>query len=1273
MGYGILHTHTAYSLHDSAMSPEELVLRAKECGAGSVALTDHGTMLGLDEFMEAGKKHQVIAVPGIEIYLENKEHLLLVAVDYSGYQQIALALKEANKHQQKKGRITFPCLPYTDLEGIFKGSSHVIATTGCIAGPLGCILLERRRTELSNEKSAAKVQELKGNYDNWAVANSKYMDLVSEEKQLKEDKKGYALYLKKRFLTEAEKDDKKKALYMSALSMTDRIDKRLAQIRRERNAAKKDADKLKAKAGRYIKLKDALDQSVLPDPDELYLRAKELALKLKSIFPNFYIEIQYHGLEEERITMPLLCRIASETGTPLIAGQDAHMARKGDEGARQILRYNYFSKHQPVSECDKELYVKTEEELTETLASVVGEVYVAEAVKNTAVLSRCEVIMPGGVHHPKAGEFPAFQELIKAGVNRLKEEGIWDSQYEERLSHEIQVIKQMGYIDYHLIVWDYCRMIRTLSVVPEKMLPFMPRDFSKIEGWIDKHGFRSGKVRSPGRGSAAGSLVCYLLQITSVDPIKYNLLFDRYLNPERISMPDIDTDVKRCLRPYLIRYLKWKYGEDAVCSIMTKTTYGARNAVLMAGRDRASELYGDRKGHDDLEKEYLHKHTLKLTEMMDDGAGHTLEDYSDKVSKLYGSDQEKMIIWSRAKMIEGKLSGIGIHAGGIVIADNGDVGSYVPLAWMEEKKVWAAQCDMVQLEKKGLLKMDLLGLKTQDCISETLQLIEQHCGLNIDFDGIKPEHAVFENIFWPGRTNSVFQFESDGMKDMLKRFRPDSIEDLILLVAMYRPGPMQYLENVISVKAGKKKPEYADERLKEILAPTYGAIVYQEQVMQIFQVLAGYSLGQADLVRRAMSKKKSEKLAHECDAFVKGDNERGIPGCISNGIPEKIARRIFVEMTEFAKYAFNKSHAAAYALVAYQTAWLKYHYPLEFYCAMMNTEDDSLTPVFEDCHYDGIRLLPPCVNHSYYEFTIENGGIRYGFKGIKGIGDRKLPDLITDRRSSKRSEIHYQSLADFFLRTSDKTKPSLLNKRILEALAYSGALDNLTPDRKQVMELYNEMSQINADTWKPFTVAVSHICGKAGRNKDTVWNMEMETVLLGAVVSEDPLAGYQTDSMYGCTPYRELTDGRCQVMGYAGSSDNAISKTGMHYQKLKLMGKQGQLNVLYFGDAELKELTGKVVRVIGKISGQSFIAETVEYLPPSVSPYYLKLDSTEKTRKASMIMKNRETGSIPLVVEFHYNKEMKRIPVYVSEFYVTWDTIKSLKAKPFSACGISYL
>lgn len=1273
MGYGILHTHTAYSLHDSAMSPEELVLRAKECGAGSVALTDHGTMLGLDEFMVAGKKHQVNAVPGIEMYLENKEHLLLVAVDYSGYQQIALALKEANKHQQKKGRITFPCLPYTDLEGIFKGSSHVIATTGCIAGPLGCILLERRRTELSNEKSAAKVHELKGNYDNWAIANSKYIDLVSEEKQLKEDKKGYALYLKKRFLSEAEKDDKKKALYMSALSMTDRIDKRLAQIRGERNAAKKDADKLKAKADKYIKLKDALDQSVLPDPDELYMRAKKLALKLKSIFPNFYLEIQYHGLEEERITMPLLCRISSDTGIPLIAGQDAHMARKGDEGARQILRYNYFSKHQPVSECDKELYVKTEGELTETLASVVGEVYVAEAVKNTAVLSRCEVILPGGVHHPKAGEFPAFQELIKSGVNRLKEEGIWDSKYEERLSHEIQVIKQMGYIDYHLIVWDYCRMIRTLSVVPEKMLPFMPRDFSKIEGWIDKHGFRSGKVRSPGRGSAAGSLVCYLLQITSVDPIKYNLLFDRYLNPERISMPDIDTDVKRCLRPYLIRYLKWKYGEDAVCSIMTKTTYGARNAVLMAGRDRASELYGDRKGHDDLEKEYLHKHTLKLTEMMDDGAGHTLGDYSDKVSKLYGSDQEKMIIWSRAKMIEGKLSGIGIHAGGIVIADNGDVGSYVPLAWMEEKKVWAAQCDMVQLEKKGLLKMDLLGLKTQDCISETLQLIEKHCGLNIDFDGIKPEHAVFENIFWPGRTNSVFQFESDGMKDMLKRFRPDSIEDLILLVAMYRPGPMQYLENVISVKAGKKKPEYADERLKVILAPTYGAIVYQEQVMQIFQALAGYSLGQADLVRRAMSKKKSEKLAHECDAFVKGDNERGIPGCISNGIPEKTARRIFAEMTEFAKYAFNKSHAAAYAIVAYQTAWLKYHYPIEFYCAVMNTENDSLSPVFEDCRYDGIKVLSPCVNHSYYEFTIENEAIRFGLRGIKGIGDRILPDLVTNRRSSKRKEEPYHSLADFFLRTADRTRLSLLNKRFLEALAYSGALDCLLPDRKQIMVLFNEFSKINSSSWESFSVAVSHMCNKACGNRDIAWNIAKETELLGTVVSADPLAEYQSEEMYGCTPYGELIGGNFQIMGYVVTTENAVSKSGNYYHTLKLIGKQSSISALYFGDTDLKRLIGKVIRLTGKMSGQTFVAESIDNLPPSVSPYYIKLDSADKTRKATEVMANRKKGAIPMIVEFHYNKDMKKMPVYVSEFYVTWDIIKALEAKPFSSYGISYI
>ena len=1266
--YGIVHAHSMFSLHDSAQSPEELVLRAKEIGVQSVTLTDHGTMLGLDDFMEAGDKYGINAIPGVEMYLENREHFLLIARDYEGYQQIAEALREANRNQVKKGRLVFPCLPYGALRDIFMGSTHVIATTACIAGPVGKVLLESKRVVECIRVLQEKIKKLKNDYEEWKITNDEYLAYVTSEKERKAERKEYAAYTRKSFVKQAESDPKKKKMYESSVAMIEKIDGELTVINKNRRATKKSVDRLKSKAEKYIELHNELQKITIPEEQELYEKAKSLVCEYKEIFPYFYLELQNHGLEEERFVMEQLCKISSETGVPVIAGNDAHMARSGDEKARQILRYNYFSRHLDITDADKKLYVYSRQEMYQSLEDIIGPAFAAEAVQNTEILNGCHVVLPSEPHYPKALDEHTFEELIDEGIQRMKTRREWTSEHEIRLKHEIRVIKDMGYVEYHMIVWDYCRMIRMLTAVPEKELPYMPRDFGKIEAWISKKGFRAGHIRTPGRGSAAGSLVCYLLQITNVDPLKYGLLFDRYLNPERVSMPDIDTDVKRCLRPHIMQYLKWKYGENAVCSIMTQNMYGARSAVLMAGRDRASELYGKLKEHEKREREYLHANTLKITDLFDDAQDIKLTDCQEAFEKQYGADAEKCIIWERAKLIEGKLAGTGIHAGGIVIADNGDVGAYVPLAWQDNIKVWAAQCDMMHLEKKGLLKMDLLGLKTQDCNSEALQLIEQHHGMIVDLDEIKAEREVFENIFWTGKTNSVFQFESDGMKKMLKRFKPESIEDLILLVAMYRPGPMQFIDDVIEVKSGRKKEEYETDKLIPILSKTYGAIVYQEQVMQIFQSLAGYTLGQADLVRKAMSKKNSKKLAQERNAFIYGDAERDIDGCIARGVSKETAEKIFEEMTEFAKYAFNKSHAAAYAIISYQMAWLKYHYPAEFYCAVMNHEEE-LTPVFEDCRYDGIRILPPDINHSYFEFTIEKGSIRYGMRGIKGIGERTYPDLIVDSRVGKRKNQPYLSIADFFKRMYDLSG-ILVPKRIVVPIIQVGGFDIFTPDRKWLLDACKRIYDAKIDNVNAYFALVEHTFKYIPTQCDRQWNMEQEHCLLGSFLSDDPFEGYKAEQAYGCTPIESLTSGNRKIMGYLESEEMKNSQNGKLMHLLHIVGKRSTIKVIFMGSRSYREYVGEVVQINGQFHDDTFWGRNIEYLSPQVSPYYLDLDTPEKTAFATSVMKDRENGLIPLVIIFHYNKKMEMIPPFTGRYMVTMETVRQLKAIRVTRCGM---
>ncbi len=597
----------------------------------------------------------------------------------------------------------------------------------------------------------------------------------------------------------------------------------------------------------------------------------------------------------------------------------------------------------------------------------------------------------------------------------------------------------MGYADYHCIVEDFLRYGRAAGKLdlknPEQRKLALSFDTERIEEFVQH---MPGEAVGPGRGSAAGSLVCYLIGITNIDPLKYGLLFERFLNPERISMPDVDCDLESNIRPYVIRYVINKYGEDCVCGIMTRGKQTGKAALQTAGR-----VYGIQKKNDSAAfAKIVNVVCQKAEELACDELHIRLKDIHGKLAAEFKGNIPATEIIRYAGLIEGTMTQIGQHAAGIIITDGQPVDEYVPLIYNANSDMMMTQCDMTQAEEFHLLKIDFLGLHSLTVITETLQEIYKRKGTVMDIDQIPlDDPEVFSSIYSQGRTNAVFQCESQGMKRMLRSFKPGNLSDLILLVSMYRPGPMQYLEGMIDVKQGKRLIHYKIPQLEPILRSTYGCIAFQEQVQEIFKQLAGYSYGQADLVRRAMSKKREVDLEEERKSFIYGDEKRAIAGCVKNGISEENADALFSQLKEFAGYAFNKSHAACYGVVSYQTAWLKYHYPLEYMKAVLNhTSFEKVPGLVMDLKEMGIKIHAPDINCSEKGFCIPAGELWFGLGSIKGIGEAAV-GVVEERRKNGT----FLSLQDFVLRV----QPS---KNILEGFIGSGAMDGFCENRKAMME-----------------------------------------------------------------------------------------------------------------------------------------------------------------------------------------------------------------------------
>ncbi len=967
--------------------------------------------------------------------------------------------------------------------------------------------------------------------------------------------------------------------------------------------------------------------------------AKEKLLEYKEIFgnENVYIELQDHGLPEQREVLPMLISLARETDTPMVATNDVHYIKKEDAKAQDVLLCiqtgHTIDEENRMKMSTDEFYLKSEEEMKEIFS------YIPEALENTEkIASMCNVEFDFSKSHLPKFSVPEgktseeyLRELCEEGLLERYGENA-DSIYKERLDYELSVITSMGYTDYFLIVWDFIRFARS-----EKIMV------------------------GPGRGSGAGSMVAYTLHITNVDPIKYNLLFERFLNSERISMPDIDIDFCYERRGEVIDYVNRRYGPDHVCQIVAFGTMAARGAVRDVGR-----VLGMNYQDVDVIAKMIPKE-LKMTI-------EKAISVNPKLKEAYDSNLDVKNLLDTAMAIEGIPRNTTTHAAGVVITDE-PVRESVPLQLNDD--VITTQFAMGNLEKLGVLKMDFLGLRTLTVIRDAIANVKKTRGIEIDIDNIDFNIPEVYKMIADGDTQGVFQLESRGMTSFMKELSPSSMEDVIAGIALYRPGPMDFIPRYIKNKKNENEIIYKTPLLEPILSMTYGCIVYQEQVMQIVRELGGYSLGRADLVRRAMSKKKMDVMEKERKNFIYGSKEENVPGALSKGVSEKAAGEIFDEMIDFAKYAFNKSHATVYAVVAYQTAYLKYYYPVEFMAAMLSSEQgdsDKIANYISYCKEVGIKILPPDVNKSTDVFSVEDGGIRFSLAAIKNVGRNIIINCVKERSENG----PFTSMTDFCRRM----KSSDVNKRTLEGLIKCGAFDFLGANRMQMLLAYeNILSGISKDSKNNLEGQISFFSDDSEADEnldefpevkdcDTKMRLFMEKEASGIYLTGHPLEQYALQvKNSGAVPLGTLKEGAVmfadgdytllpvkdgetvKVCGIISEKKEKITKSGQIMAFLNIEDTTGSLRVVLYPKTlkECEKFTeeDRVVIIRGRINYRDegtceMMAETVEEVRElsgkSMVLSVKSLDSLDKIH--DMVARNK--GDISLFIE-HEGKLIQSI------------------------------
>lgn len=1124
MSFTHLHLHTEYSLLDSSGKIMELVIRAKELGMDSLAITDHGVMYGVIDFYKACLLQDIKPIIGCEVYLapnsrldrelgateERYYHLVLLAENNEGYQNLMKIVSQ--------GFIDgFYYKPRIDKEVLKKYNKGIIALSACLGGE---VAMNLRR----------------GFYEEAKIAALSYLDIFGED--------------------------------------------------------------------------------------------------------NFFLELQDHGISEQKTVNQGLIRMSQETGIKLVVTNDVHYTYEEDADSHDILLCIQTQKK--VSDENRmrydggQYYLKSPQEMLDLFP------YAKEAVENTYEISkRCNVDIAFGEYklpiYPVPEPYTSSEYLNMLCRKGMKKrygevtEDLWD-----RLDYELKTINDMGFVDYFLIVWDFIKYARD-----------------------------NGIMVGPGRGSAAGSIVSYSLKITDIDPIKYNLLFERFLNPERVTMPDIDIDFCYERRQEVIDYVTDKYGKDKVAQIITFGTMSARAVIRDVGRA--------------LDMPYSQVDTV--AKMIPNDIGITIEKalkMNSDLNNLSGGDDHVKRLIDMSKKLEGLPRHSSMHAAGVVISDESLV-EYVPLSRSSDDSI-TTQFPMNTLEELGLLKMDFLGLRTLTVIQNAVDLINKDKDQEnkLDIDKIDYSDSKVYDLIGSAKTEGVFQLESTGMKNFMKELKPRKFEDIIAGIALFRPGPMDFIPKYIK---GKNHPGYITydcPELEHILAPTYGCIVYQEQVMQIVRDLAGYSYGRSDLVRRAMSKKKEDVMIRERQTFLYGNEEENIPGCIKNGIVKDVANHIFDEMLDFAKYAFNKSHAAAYAVIAYQTAYLKYYYPVEFMAALMTSVIDNPGKVSQyiyNCRQMNIDILPPDINEGGSVFTVHSGSIRYALSAIKGIGKPVIEALVVEREA----EGAFTSLKDFASRLSGKE----VNKRTIESFIKAGAFSNIHDNRRQLMMSYIQILDRVAEERKKNITGQMNLFDFAGEEDRKEYEIEFPDVeeysteeilafekeVLGIYVSGHPLDDYKEKIDKNVTGYSydfiideesdrpKVEDGSRQTIGGMITSKTIkTTRTNSMMAFITLEDMFGTIEVIIFPkdfekNKHILEVDTKVF-IQGRVTMEEdrdakLICQRIipfEAVPREVWIRFSDLDEYQKSEVELLTLLEGFDGNDTVVIYCEKEKAIKRLP-----------------------------
>ncbi len=974
-----------------------------------------------------------------------------------------------------------------------------------------------------------------------------------------------------------------------------------------------------------------------------YEEAKKAALEHVEIFGenNYFLELQDHGIDDQQTVNQGLLRMSQETGIPLVATNDIHYVKKEDAEAHDILLCIQTGKK--VADEDRmryeggQYYLKSPEEMEALFP------YAKQALENTGkIAKRCNVEIVFGEQKVPKYEVPEgftsysyLKALCQEGLERRYDPVT--PQLQERLDYELSTIETMGYVDYFLIVWDFIK-------------------------YAKDHGIAVG----PGRGSAAGSIVSYCLEITNIDPIRFNLLFERFLNPERVTMPDIDVDFCYERRQEVIDYVVRKYGKEKVVQIVTFGTMAARMVIRDVGRV--------------LDMPYAAVDRIaKMIPMGQNGHNPTIKEaltISSDLKKAYDEEEDVRYLLDMSQRLEGLPRHASMHAAGVVIGQKA-IDEFVPLSRGSEDAI-TTQFTMTTIEELGLLKMDFLGLRTLTVIQDAVRNIKQSKGIDIDIDHLNMEDPEVYDLLCTGQTDGIFQLESNGMKSFMKELKPRNIEDIIAGISLYRPGPMDFIPLYIK---GKEHPEtitYDCPQLEKILSPTYGCIVYQEQVMQIVMELAGYTLGRSDLVRRAMSKKKGDVMQRERQNFVYGNEEEHVPGCINRGIDEKTANKIFDEMIDFAKYAFNKSHAAAYAVVAYQTAYLKCHYPAEFMAALITSvldRTDKVSEYIAHCRKLDIPILPPDINEGYSQFSVSGNAIRYGLSALKSVGRPVIDAIVAEREAHGR----YRDLKDFISRLSNKE----VNKRTIESFIKSGALDSFPANRRQMMMIYVQLiDQVNQEKKSAMTGQMS-LMDLLGEEEKKAFDirypdvaeyekeekLSFEKEVLGIYVSGHPLEDYQNlmDTNINATTHDFIADAETgetvakdqiyyTIGGMIAAKTVKMTKSNQNMAFITLEDLLGSLEVVVFPKKyeqyrSILEPDSKIL-VYGRASisedeGKLLLERAVSFdeIPKHVYVQCLNKEAYTQQENAIYDIIDKYPGSSPVTVclkEEHQSKDLGR-------------------------------